>query len=381
MQKLLLIFSILLLSGKLTAQISSISPINEVNSSNHESAPFFSNTEEILFFSSNRSGNFDLYGIRFEQGNFTGEVLPINQTSLFENVIINSASNEISGDMQNNGKKIYFSSNRNGGFGDYDIYFVKNVKEEWKKSENLTDSFNSSAYDGEPTLSPDGRTMYFTSNREGGHGGYDIWYSKYDMFSETWTKPHNLDIVNTIGDETAPFLAPDGQTLFFASDSMMYNLGQGKDFYYIKKKNDKWSEIKHLDAPFNSAYDDNKLIFIRDGSLAIVSSNRNGNYDIFSVKTNPLFETPITIELFAMEKETQNPIPVNFTIKSGKKRLFGKKGEEAEAIILPKLFEENNYLDITIKAINPLFPPQEINLKLSKSDMGKKIPVKIIFSE
>jgi hypothetical protein len=112
------------------------------------------------------------------------------------------------------GQLLYFT--RRGPDGQINIFRSRRVGGEWTRAEPITD-LNSPANDIGPVVSTDGRTLYFFSNRKGGHGGYDLYVSRRE--ASGWSVPQNLgDAVNSEANEFAPALSPDGLHLFFSSD-------------------------------------------------------------------------------------------------------------------------------------------------------------------
>ncbi len=129
---------------------------------------------------------------------------------------------------------------------------------------------------GFPSFSPDGKTLYFSSNRPGGQGGYDIYVSYYEHGD--WSTPINLGApVNTAGDEVTPFF--DGNNLFFSSN-WLPGLG-GFDLYRAEQGdqtfNDaEWVKVFHMGTGVNSSYDDYGFIFDNDKNTGYFTSNRRG---------------------------------------------------------------------------------------------------------
>jgi TPR repeat/SPOR domain/WD40-like Beta Propeller Repeat len=128
-------------------------------------------------------------------------------------------------------------------------------------------------------LSADGNTLYFSSDRPGGQGGFDLYSSK--KTGETWSVPSNLgDVINTAGNEISPFL--DGKNLFFSSD---YHHGMGGfDVFRAEMVGNDFKTIYHLGNQVNSSADD--IYFVLKNGKGFVSSNRSGGkggLDIYSV--------------------------------------------------------------------------------------------------
>jgi len=142
----------------------------------------------------------------------------------------------------------------------------------WGKVERLP--FNNDDYTcGHPTLSADGKYLYFSSDMPGGFGGLDLWRVAVAE-DGTYGTPENLgDGVNSVGNEQFPVLHEDG-TLYFASDAYI-GLG-GLDIYYATLKNGKYGNPTNMGYPINTHYDDLGLIFNKDKTKGYFSSNRAG---------------------------------------------------------------------------------------------------------
>ena len=139
--------------------------------------------------------------------------------------------------------------------------------------------FNSSDYStGNPSLSKDGKTLYFSSNMPGSIGGVDIWKVVVTE-NGSFGKPENLGKkINTEGNESFPFITADN-FLYFSSDAKQ-GLG-GMDIYKIDLK--AGTEAKNVGKPVNSDKDDFSFSFNENKNFGFVASNRNGNDDIFGL--------------------------------------------------------------------------------------------------
>ncbi|MDQ8051595.1 MAG: OmpA family protein [Pedobacter sp.] len=146
--------------------------------------------------------------------------------------------------------------------------------------------YNSLEYStAHPAFTPDGNTLYFVSDMPGGFGGKDLYYSLKD--GDSWTKPMNMGPeINTEGDETFPYIAPNGD-LYFASNGYT-GLG-GLDIFKVKLNNHKPDgEIKNLGYPVNSTKDDFGIIMDGKMTAGFFSSNRYGSDDIFRFDVKPI---------------------------------------------------------------------------------------------
>lgn len=197
---------------------------------------------------------------------------------------LNTRANEGAQTLSSNGNYMYFTScERPGGMGSCDIYFSAFTDGKWSVPRNLNGPVNTTAWESTPSISADGTFLIFTSNRQGGFGGKDLWYSILTARG-TWANPVNMgNSINSDADEMSPFIHFDGKTLYFASNGLP-GMG-GFDIYMTRMKNDSsWSEPKNIGYPINTSSDETGLIIDSEGLRAYFSSkrnNRNGK-DIFS---------------------------------------------------------------------------------------------------
>jgi outer membrane protein OmpA-like peptidoglycan-associated protein len=168
--------------------------------------------------------------------------------------------------------------------GGCDLYGATLEGARWTMPKSLGPVVNSTSWDGQPSLSPDGDTLIFASRRPGGVGKSDLWMSKRDA-SGAWGAAQNLgEPVNTPFSEQSPALAPDGKTLFFASAG---HPGMGRmDIFRTVLSNGRWSEPVNLGAPLNSEQDDKFFTVGGAAELGFFASKREGGmggYDLYSI--------------------------------------------------------------------------------------------------
>jgi outer membrane protein OmpA-like peptidoglycan-associated protein len=200
---------------------------------------------------------------------------------------------------------------------------TKDEKGKWSKPAGI--SLNSSDYSvGHPSLTPDGKTMYFVSEMPGSIGGTDI-YKSVLAANGTWSKPENLGkAINTEGNEMFPFYHESG-LLYFASDG---HQGLGGLDNFVAKLSDDGSvqDIINLGFPVNSSFDDFSIVFKSDMKSGYFASNRNGgsgNDDIYAVNV---------LKMWEFEK------PITLIVKDNKGNLIGKQdialnlGESTEVV-------------------------------------------------
>lgn len=182
---------------------------------------------------------------------------------------INTLQNEGTCTISADGRKLIFTSCQNGYSGDCDLFESKKTGNQWSKPVNLGPAVNSGEWESQPTLSADGRTLYFVSDRKGGFGRNDIWYTTLGGNGK-WTKARNLgDRVNTQYDERSPFIHVNGQTLYFATNGLV-GFG-GYDIFYTEKTDNNWSAPVNIGSPINDHEDQYSLFITADGQKGYYS--------------------------------------------------------------------------------------------------------------
>jgi flagellar motor protein MotB len=197
---------------------------------------------------------------------------------------INTPYNEGAQSLSADGRLMVFTGcNRPDGMGLCDLYFSMKENGKWTEPINLGTPINTDLSEKQPSLSPDGRTLYFSSNRPGGHGGMDIWASTLTA-DDVWGEPVNLgDTINTKGNESSPFIHFDNNSLYFSSDSLP-GLGGSDIFLSRRDSAGHWQPPVNLGYPINTWLNEDGLIINALGSKAYFASDRIGQnrLDIFS---------------------------------------------------------------------------------------------------
>ena len=172
-----------------------------------------------------------------------------------------------------------------GNYNNCDIFFSIKVDGKW----GAVQSFDKNicpiySWESQPSISSDGNTIIFASDREGGYGGIDLYQISKNRFGE-WSEPQNLGPkINSLKNEKSPFLHVDGKTLFFASDNFP-SLG-GYDIFYSRKDSlNKWQKPINIGYPINTSSNEISLFVSTDGQKAIFASNNLegvGGWDLYS---------------------------------------------------------------------------------------------------
>ncbi len=179
------------------------------------------------------------------------------------------------------GKKLYLTGCGWGRDGNCDLYVSEWVGNQWDRPRPLSKAVNTSSWESQPCVSADGKELYFVSRRS---GNADIYCAKRNT-DGSWGEPQNLGApINTKGTEMAPFLHPDGRTLYFSSDK---HIGMGGFDLFMSRKGEDgvWQEPVNLGFPINTSSDEINFFVAADGKTAFISSQRDGGqggYDIYT---------------------------------------------------------------------------------------------------
>jgi flagellar motor protein MotB len=197
---------------------------------------------------------------------------------------INTSDNEGAQTLSGDGRLMVFTAcNRSDGLGRCDLYWSVRRGDKWSTPQNMGRPINTAYRETQPSITPDGRTLYFASDRPGGKGNHDIWVSFKDS-ADHWTVPENLgDSINSFGTEMSPFIHPDNQSLYFSSDGLI-GLGGYDIFVSRRNKEGRWRKAVNLGYPINTNRDEIGLIVNARGDRAYFASNidKNQGKDIFS---------------------------------------------------------------------------------------------------
>ncbi|MEM1325949.1 MAG: OmpA family protein [Bacteroidota bacterium] len=264
---------------------------DKINTDADEYFPYVSLGDELLFFTRRKNAKTD-------ENLFISTQKDSVWTYGQAKSGFNTRFNEGMTTLIRNGRKMYFTAcERDEIMGKCDIWEAKVEGKRIQKMKTVDGYLNSEFWESQASVSCDGTTLYFASNRDGGMGGTDIWMSEKEPSGE-WSEPINMGpSINTADDEEAPFITTDGKTLYFSSDGH-FGMGKG-DIYFSKMENHRrWTKARNLGAPVNSAARELGFFLSADGKTGYFASNREGGeggIDIYKFELpNQLMATPIT---------------------------------------------------------------------------------------
>ena len=280
-------------------------------------SPVVSSDGSILIFTSRRPGStggektstdeyYDdiYYSIKHENGKW-GKAQSIGRT-------INTINNEADLSLSADGQQLFIYRDVNGG----DIFYSTPEIDGWSEPQPVT-AVNTAAWETHASLSPDGHTLYFVSDRkEGSYGGKDIWRCVM-LPNGKWSLPVNLgSVINTAEDEDSPFMHADGTTLFFSSKGHK-NMGGFDIFKSTLQEDNTWTAPQNMQAPINTPDDDIFYMQSADGKKGYFSSVRAGGFgskDIYEVTFYNPFLEPLTVVAGYMTFNGTKKIPANVRI-------------------------------------------------------------------
>lgn len=265
-----------------------------VNSQNNEYLPAITADGQTLVFTrrvprratttANTPEEEDFYESRW-QGDHWGKATRMGEP-------LNSNDNEGAQCISRDGRILIFTAcGRPDGGGRCDLYLCTRHDDRWTKPRNMGPDINTAGWESQPSLSYDGRTLYFVSDRRGGYGGSDLWSST--LVDGKWSTPKNLGpAINTAGDESSPFVHFDNRTLYFASTG---HVGMGGSDIFIARRQDdgSWGTPENLGYPINTLGDESSLVVSADGATAYFSSDKlggEGQQDIYSFPLPPALQ-------------------------------------------------------------------------------------------
>lgn len=271
---------------------------------------------------------------------------------------------------------------------------------EWSELTEFPEPINSEEHESSACYSPDGRMIYFVSDREGGEGGKDIWYVTRGE-SNTWGALKNMGpVINTKEDEQGIFLHADGRTLYFSSKG--HGSSGGYDLFRSAQEGSGWSVPNPLGAPLNTPGDDLYLVFLADGKTAYMSSERSGGMgekDLYEVKFTPLpgrkAQDPLLTVLKGqvIDEETKQPVEGDIEITDNAKNvsISKQRSNSSTGNFLLSLPSGKNY-GISVSAPGYLFHSENFDLQdtasykevvkvieLKKVKVGKSIVLNNVF--
>lgn len=289
---------------------------NKINSEYPDYFPFISKDEKLLVFTSRRKESkggkefdgyypSDIFMTRFNGFSFS-PASPIKS--------LNTSFDEQCVSLSDDGQHmfIYFDNIENAG----DIYESRMDGSNFGRKKIIKEGVNSKAIETSASLSPDGNTLFFASTKSGGKGGLDLFMTR-KLPDGSWAESQPINALNTEGNEDFPFLSPDGNSLYFSSNGYP-GLG-GYDVYKSDwdEENNTWKSPTNLGYPLNTSYDDKVIQFSGDMKHAYLTAVRPEGYgdrDIYRVTLEEVEKKPALFIFDLKDASTSSAIKSGFVI-------------------------------------------------------------------
>ncbi len=314
-----------------------------INSKYEDYSPAILFDESTIYFTSRRIRNdsSNLYITEISDGKFYEDIYVSSKYdgvwSKPETINITTTGHEAIVNISMDGKTMYLYQDNKG---DGNIYQSNLMEDgEWSYPTSLDSNINKKSQETHAHLSPDGKSLYFVSDRKNGTGGKDI-YVCNQLANGSWEAPKNVgNTINTTADEDGVFIHPDGKTMYFSSNG--HNSIGGYDVFSSKlDANGNWSKPVNMGYPVNST--DNDLFFVTsaDGKKGYYSSYQKGGFgekDIYRISLED--ETAKSISLLAgtIEVHGYDTLPENALVT------ITKKGSSEAPIKLKPRKEDGNF--------------------------------------
>ncbi|HEX8040070.1 MAG TPA: OmpA family protein [Chryseosolibacter sp.] len=314
---------------------------------------------------------------------------------------INTQLNEGTCTISADGRKLIFTSCvGRQGYGSCDLYQSLRIGDEWTEPRNLGPMVNSPEWESQPSLSADGRTLYFVSDRRGGEGRRDIWVSSLNE-SGQWTRAKNVGKpVNTQYDEISPFIHVNNRVLYFASNGQV-GFGGYDIFFSERDTSSLWSAPRNMGSPINNHEDQFSLFITADGKKGYYSHEeaRDAGYSVSRIyeieipEENRIRYTSNYVKGVVRDKKTREPLAasielINLETKATESLVASDSVSGAYLIVLTRgaeyalfankpgyLFQSLNFNYSSMKDYEPIV----MDIELEKATEGTTAILQNIF--
>lgn len=350
----------------------SIKPLSDtVNKFPMQYFPTLSANDSMLIFTvrygKEHDDNEDLFMSVKDQFGRWKEPVPLSDQ-------VNSTFREGASTISADGRKIIFTICGPKGC---DLVESEKIGDRWRPPTNLGSAINTIGWEAQPSLSADGNELYFVSDRKGGVGGYDIWYSRRGADGK-WRKAVNAGTtVNTRFDEIAPYIHVSNQNLYYASNGLP---GFGGYDIYMSERRGEWSQPINMGAPLNDFHDQYSFTVSGKGEIAYYSKEQGRNqskiYQTYVPEEFRIKQKANVIEGIVRDSQSKRPIKAFielFDLKTGQK-ISEFSSDSVNGRYLAVLPGEAEYALHVVKS-GYLFESLNFNYQNGEASKGKRVDV------
>jgi len=306
------------------AKVINLGPL--VNTIYADYAPVITSDEETMIFTSKR-GDSTINKIDPSTGQFYEDIYQMHKKNgkwqKPEKIksLVNTQEHDATVGLSPNGDQLLIYRGNNDSFVariSGDLYYSKKQDNNWSPPLPFGKNINTRAWEPSASISGDGQLLFFTSDRDEGYGGRDI-YVAHKLADGSWGNVENLGpLINTPNDEDAPFIHPDGKRLYFSSTGHQ-SMG-GFDVFVSEWNAEKkrWRKAYNVGYPVNTADDDIYFVWSEDGKRAYFSSKREdgfGDSDLYMMVLEDGIENQVAVSGFVKDDKTLKPLGAEITVR------------------------------------------------------------------
>lgn len=347
--------------------------------------PFFTlYPEDDMYFTAQRLRS-------LEEGIYRAELDGTKFKRVEEVPTVNSKESEGAAAVSADGRVMVFTGcNRRGGYGSCDLYISYKKNNKWTAPESLGSNINTRNWESQPYLSSDGRLLIFSSNRAGGIGKRDLYYSTKDIDGK-WKPAKNLgSTINTFADEISPFLDLSGDTLYFSSNG---RIGMG-GFDFFKVAWNSQDSPENIGLPMNSFQDETSFHKKLDGSIywarELESDEKYPPSEILFINKEAALDSLLLVYGTVKDASTNNPLEASIQIfdletDSLLRETFSDAVTGSYKVLIPNKSDYSFYVESTgylfrslkVNDIDGVQHEQDFNLEAIEA--GKSISLNNIY--
>lgn len=378
----------------------SFNPINigpGINTADDEYFPTITVDGKTILFTRQILDNRVLGPFKEQEDFFVSELSSkrIWQTAIPMPLNVNTINNEGAPTLAPDGRSLIFvacpdATGENYGEGRFgrgscDLFYTKRLGRNWTNPQNLVGLVNTSNWETQPSLSADGKTLYFIRGVRDRNGqmNSDIYVSYLDNDNKWGAAIRLPEIINSAQQEESVLIHPDGTTLYFASKGHK-GMGGTDLFLSRKDKEGNWSKPENLGYPINTRYDENSLMVSAEGEVAFFASDRAGGFgglDIYHFEMPEHLRPTKTLyfEGLVYDAVTQKPIPGKFQLidlEQGKEIIYSEADNLTGEFIVSLPINRQYALNVTYPGYG--FFSSHFDMKNSSNNQAIQMNVPLV---